>query len=445
MDWNKWKQRLCGLFTAGCLLIWGGAAPLQASEAELIELLRQKNLITQEEADRMLKKASAVAEKEKQQLKASVAEDLKKDAAKGEFLPSALKGVKLSSTIFAGWEGTNRHPAGNNSNANTGSNANKFYLDRAYLTVSKDVNNWLGMRFTADLFRDAHDVANNGLELRVKYAYADLKFFGTSTKAGMVPTPSDSYDGSIYPYRVQGKHFLDAYGIQSSADLGIVNSGAFGGNMDKEYLKYGNRSFGGKWGGWMVGLYNGTGYDRDETNTNKVVSGLVYIRPLPTVSILKGLQIAYVGTYGLSNSNFNAANLPPDKKLTDYPDWRSHILQASLVHPYFAVMGQYYWGVGQKTSNDEKNRKGYLTAGYVRIPYVEKLRVFGKYYTMDPDTDLTATQAKTKNEYAVYVAGLSYDWSKEFMPFIAWEREDNKRHSTRIDYDKYQIGFQLNF
>ncbi len=75
----------------------------------------------------------------------------------------------------------------------------------------------------------------------------------------------------------------------------------------------------------------------------------------------------------------------------------------------------------------------------------EKLRGFGKYYTMDPDTDLTATQVKTKNEYAVYVAGLSYDWSKEFMPFIAWEREDNKRHSARIDYDKYQIGFQLNF
>ncbi len=442
MVWKKW---VCGLMIMGCLLITGNSSALWAGDADLIDLLRKKNIITQEEADKMMKKVRFTAEKDKASIKKEVKDDIKKDAAKGEFVPAALKAVKFGTTIFAGWEGTNTHQARNNDTANTGANANKFYLDRAYLTLTKDVNEWLGMNITADVFRDTHDVATNGLELRLKYAYADVKYFGTSTKAGMVPTPSDAYDGSIYPYRVQGKHFLDHYGIQSSADLGIVNQGTFGGNMDNDYFKYGSKSFGGKWGGYMVGVYNGTGYDRDETNTNKIASGLIYVRPLPGVSFFKGLQLAYVGTYGLSNSNFTTTTVPADKKVTDYPDWRSHIAQVSYVHPFFTLMGQYYWGVGQKTSTDEKNRKGYLVAAHVSVPYVEKLRVFGKYHTFDPDTDKTATAASNKNEYALYTVGLSYDWNKEFMPFIAWEREDNKRFSGRTDYDKYQVGFQLKF
>lgn len=442
MHWKKW---IGGLMVMGCLLIMGNGATLWASDADLIELLRKKNVITQEEADRMLNKVRTAAEKEKADIKKEVKGDIKKDAAKGEFLPSALKGFKFGATIFAGWENINTHESRANGTPHTGSNTNRFYLDRAYISLSKDIENWLGMNITADLFRDTHDVDSNGHELRLKYTYADLKFFGTSTKAGLIPTPSDAYDNSIWPYRVQGKNYLDAYGIQSSADMGIVNQGIIGGYMDEEYLKYGNKSFGGKWGGWMVGLYNGSGYDREERNTNKAVSGLIYVRPLPEQSFLKGLQLAYVGNYGLSNNTFTAANLPAGSKLTDYPDWRSHIVQASFVHPYFDLMGQYYWGTGQKTSTDEKDREGYLVQGYVRVPYVEKLRVFAKYYTMDPDKDLSATAAKNKNEFAVYAAGISYDWSKELMPFIAWEREDNKQFSARSDYDKFQAGFQLKF
>lgn len=443
MNWKKW---IGSLMVAGCLLVTGNVSAIWAGDEDLIHLLRQKNVITQDEADKMLNKVRTTAEQEKASIKKEVKEDIKKDAAKGEFLPRELKGFKFGTTIFAGWYGKNTYPTSANNVVNRGANENKFYLDRAYVSLSKDVNNWLGMNVTADLFRDTHDVTNNGLELRLKYAYADMKFFGTSTKAGMIPTPSDAYDNSIWPYRVQGKNFLDAFSIQSSADLGISNQGVFGGYMDDDYLKYGNKAFGGKWGGYMVGLYNGTGYDRDETNTNKIVSGLVYVRPLPGVSYLKGLQMAYVGTYGLSNTNFTAANATAaNKAITDYPDWKSHIAQISYVHPQFALMGQYYWGMGQKTSTEERNRKGYLLSGHVRMPYIEKVRLFGKYYTMDPDADRMARSTSTKDEYAVYVVGLSYDWSREFMPFIAYERENNKQFSSRTDYDMYQVGFQLKF
>ena len=451
MNWKKW---LSGLVVAGCLLVGGSIAPLWASEADMIDLLLKKNVITQEEADRMTDKIKSSSQQEKAEIKKELTEDINNDAAKGDFIPSALKGFKFGTTIYSFWQGQNYFSGAN-------ANTNKFVLDRAYLTLTKDVNDWLGMNITADLYNDAAPTVtptvggtagtasvtdnNTSYELRFKYVYADLKLFGTSTKIGLVPTPSDAYDGSIYPYRMQGKHLLDVLGVQASADLGIVNQGVFGGYMDSEYLKYGDKSFGGKWGGYMIGLYNGAGYDyTTENNNNKTVSVLVYVRPFPTVSILQGLQLAYVGTYGLSNKTFTAP-APAGSTTTDYPNWRANIAQVSLVHPYFAIMGQYYWGEGLKNSTEEKNRKGYLIVGYVRIPGVEKLRVFGKYYTYDPDSDLTATSTTKKNEYSVYVAGLSYDLSKEFTPFISWERENNKEFSSRTDYNRYQIGFQLKF
>jgi hypothetical protein len=43
------------------------------------------------------------------------------------------------------------------------------------------------------------------------------------------------------------------------------------------------------------------------------------------------------------------------------------------------------------------------------------------------------------------VGGLSYDVSKEFMPFVSWERGDSNINAGRIDYNKYQVGFQLKF
>ena len=204
-----WRKITCCLLIALCLSAWGAGAEGKTTDRELVDLLRQKNLISQEEADRLTKKIEETEKKEK--------EDIKKEVAKGDYLPAALKGVKLSSTICAFWEGKSKY-GGNDANTN------QFVLDRAYLTLTKDFNEHLAMNFTADLFRSADaDEAASGLELRMKYACADLKFFGTETLVGMVPTPSDAYDGSIWPFRVQGKNYLDALGIQSSADLGIVN------------------------------------------------------------------------------------------------------------------------------------------------------------------------------------------------------------------------------
>jgi hypothetical protein len=410
----------------GCFFIMGFLTALHAAEsdvARLINLLKSKNILTQQEADSLMSELNANTQKERAEMK----EEMKAAASKGEFLPPALRGFKFGTTIYGEWN--NKKPDG-------GASTNQFALNRAYLTLTKDVNDWLGMNITADLFNSVDPADNrDGLQLRLKFAYANLNLYGTTTQLGMIPTPSDAYDSAIWPYRAQGQNLLDGLGIQSTSDLGISNQGAFGGYMDVDYLKFAAKPFAGKWGGYFVGIFNGAGFTNTEANNNKVPSGLIYIRPLPTVPFLKGLQLAYSGTYGQSNNTF----APGQGITTDYPNWRVNIGQVSLQHEYFTVMGQYYWGKGTFTSLEEHDREAYLAAAFMRIPGLEKLRVFGKYYYYDPNTD------QSNDSYKTYIAGLSYDVTNEFMPFVAFERRVFESVAAGADYDKYQVGFQLKF
>jgi len=459
MYWRKW---LCFFVVAVGFLLWSGLAPVHASEtALLINLLKKKNIITQQEADEILKELKTVAQQEKKEIKkevkaevkAEVTQDIKKDAGKGAFLPKSLQGFKLGGQIFAEWNAKNYYPGltGNGVPTNVDTSSNEFALNRGQFTLSKDFNDWLGMQLTADVFYLSTDAAgatstesHSGPELRLKQAFASMKYAGTTTHFGLVNTTSDDYDNSIWPFRVQGKNLLDELGIQSTFDLGVANQGVIGGYMDDEYLKYANRAYSGKWGGWRAGLFNGAGYTKYEGNNNKAASALVYFRPLPNTPFLKGLQLAYVGTWGQGNTFIGgntAANQPKG-----YPNYLINLAQVSLLHPWFAVMGQYYWGQGTAAGNDDTKRAAYLASAYVRIPGIQKLRAFGKIYNYDPDT------YREKDDYNVFVAGLAYDLSPEFMPFVAWEHRDNGQNvalgtsnSGRIDYHKYQVGVQVKF
>jgi hypothetical protein len=81
----------------------------------------------------------------------------------------------------------------------------------------------------------------------------------------------------------------------------------------------------------------GSGFDTPERNKTKVVCGLEYVRPFPVTPILKGFQLAYDGTYGESNNQF----APGSGNANDLPTWQVNVLQGSLQHPSFTVMGQY--------------------------------------------------------------------------------------------------------
>lgn len=422
MKKNGWLSLVLVLFF---LAAWGGPGQVQAGERDtllLLNLLKKKGVITEEESQELMKEVQTQAKQEKEERK----QEIKEVAQKGDFLPGYLKGVKFGTTIFGEWRLRSEDKGG--------TTTNEFLLNRGYLTLSGKLNSWLGFNLTSDIFtsRDADD-KGNGLEIRMKYAYADLHFWNTVTELGMAHTPSDMYDSSVWPYRVQGKHFLDDNSIQASSDFGVNIRGTFGGTMDDEFRSYAGSTFAGKWGGYQVGIYNGGGYTNTEANTDKPLGGLVYFRPAPGVEMLKGLALSYFGMFGKSNNSFTAAG-----KTNDYPNVQVNLAQLAWQHKWFTLFGQYYWGKGAFTSTEENSRNGWLAEGFVRIPKVEKLRVFGRYFNYDTNTDLANDAQNT------YVLGVSYDWSKEFMPFLAYEHRDFE-DSKKKDYDQFQLGFQLKF
>jgi predicted porin len=74
----------------------------------------------------------------------------------------------------------------------------------------------------------------------------------------------------------------------------------------------------------------------------------------------------------------------------------------------------------------------------MKIPGLEKMRIFAKYENFDPNTK------KTNDGVTTYIAGISYDVTRELMPFFAYENKDFES-ATGADYTKYQVGFQFNF
>ena len=123
------------------LLVWCGPAPLQAGERDtllLLNLLKKKGVITEQEAQELLKEVQTAAKEEKEEQK----KEIKEAAQKGDFLPVYLKGVKFGTTIFAELRLRSEDKGG--------ASTNEFLLNRGYLTLSGKVNSWLGFNLTSD-------------------------------------------------------------------------------------------------------------------------------------------------------------------------------------------------------------------------------------------------------------------------------------------------------
>ena len=125
------KRLWMAVFAVGFLIGLGGVYGVQAGEIDamhLINLLKQKGVLTQEEADGLLNEARRKAKAEKEALKA----EIKQEGEKGAYLPKALKDIGFSSTIFAEWNMKDTE--------NGGTTTNQFLLNRAYLTLKKKID-----------------------------------------------------------------------------------------------------------------------------------------------------------------------------------------------------------------------------------------------------------------------------------------------------------------
>ncbi len=378
-----------------CFLLMEGVALVRASSVnELLQVLQEKGVLTEDEARAIAKESSQEAKTLK-----------------------ALKGLKIGTLTYLDY-------SIGRSNGKPGS---KFSVTRSYFDVKKAITPWFAFRFTPDVTRKS----DGDISLRVKYVYAQFKIpsagFLTNMKAevGQGHFPWLDFQEHINPYRCQGTMPRERAGTFNSADMGIGVMGYFGGKLPKYYVRELSTHYPvfshytGLYGSWHLGVYNGGGYHADEANNNKALEGRITIRPLGAMdSYLRGLQLSYFFIRGKGN------------QATNPPDFNVDLFMVSFQHPWFVVTAEYSTSKGNnKGSWVYKGRdlktKLYSVFGDVTLPVLEeKLHAFARYDRFDPDKDNVVTNGAGKDNYTLYMAGLAYYFYKKNIFMITYEKTD---------------------
>lgn len=412
------KMKISVLFFAAALVVVVTGSAF--AEDPLVEKLKQKGILTEEEASQIQKEAS------KQEVK----------------LPKGLEGISIGALGYIDYS------AGKSLSSGRHGSYNRFALTRGYINIAKKLTPWLSVRMTPDVFQESKDTAASDYGswlLRFKYYYAqfslpDMAFFtNNKSELGMGHMAWLDFQEHVNPYRCQGTMFQERFGTFNSSDLGVGIMGYLGGEISEEYQKNVTKYYAGKYGSYHLGLYNGAGYHAAENNDNKVVEYRLTVRPLPNV--LPGLQLTYFGLTGKGNAATN-------------PDWQVNTGFVSYEAPMYTLTAEAIRNTGNQAgtwlktgTTDSKDTDGYSFFGFVRIPRMGKLRAFARYDYFDPDDEVSDDEAK------LYIAGLSYDVFKHNMAILDYERFEYGNNNPKVsgsataaDYeDKIQFVYQISF
>ena len=438
-------KKMLIIFIACCLsLMWSvtGRADQKLFEEEILDLLKEKNIITPEKYQELshklkkekqsvneailelLKEQKIVSQPKYDELKAKAEEEKKKATVQVVQIPEALKGVQFKGTWYLDYKAGKR-------NADD-ERYNEFSLTRGYLDFRKEFTPWFSGRITPDITRDS----TGDYKLRIKYLYGNFKLpdFKIFTKnwieVGMIHTPWFDFEENINIYRSQGTMFIERNEIMNSADLGVGFFGYFGGEMPEEYLKKVNKHWAGRYGSYGIGIYNGGGYHAGENNENKAFEARLTLRPFP--DRIPGLQLTYFNTTAKGNRK-------------EEPDWKTNIGFLSYEAAWGTLIAQYAdakgsqkgeYKVGSTTFLDERDKDGYSFFANLKAPWNPRYRAFVRYDFWDPDDDIKGDTQKR------YIGGLSYAFYKECMLTGAYE---NLKDSAGKDAHFFQTVMQIMF
>jgi len=332
----------------------------------LLDKLRDKGVLTQEEYDELMKAETP-----------------------GEKVLKFLGGISIGTLSYFDFS------VGDDS---SGEFNNQFSITRGYIVIRKQLTPWLAFRITPDIT----------LERQEK-----IEIDGEEIVLGHMPWLD--FEEHINPYRCQGTMFIERAGTFNSADLGVSIRGYLGRQLDEYYMKKVSKYYAGRYGSWHIGVYNGPGYHATENNNNKVPEYRLSVRPLP--DIVPGLQVHYFGLYGEGNHD----------TVGEYPDYRVHLGMLSYQNEWVTFTGQYAqtWGNASGTWVVPGTDQALKTEGYsffvnTKLPVLNrKLNLFARYDHFDPDR----TDAVTPGDdcYDLVNSGLAWEFYHHWMALLVYE------------------------
>ena len=462
----------------GFLLVLVLVAPAWSYQVDdpLLRVLIRKGILSEDEALEILQEARKEKVLEEQRTRKIAQEVARKESTKVA-LPKGLRGVKLGTLTYIDYSAGKKN----------GESYNKFAITRGYLNFKKKINDWLSFRMTPDVHLDD----NGDLNVRIKYAYAGFKLpsFGFLTdikmEAGQGHFPWLVFQEHINPYRAQGTMARERAGTFNSADVGVSIAGYFGGRLDKTYVRELSshypvfNHYDGKYGSWWFSLMNGGGYHAKENNQNKVIEGRITLRPFGDYTQgfmpLAGLQFSYFFIRGEGNntpaenyssgysSGLVSANTSLDSWNKEYPDYNLDLFMLSYQHTWFVITLEYSTSEGNNSgkwvgpTGEALDTELWSVFADVTLPvFGERLHLFGRYDSFDPDEDDVWTAGIGDDEYDLYMVGLAYQVYKKNMILLVNEWVDYERNNgglkklpsvnKALDNDyRIQLVYQVSF
>ena len=324
--------------------------------------------------------------------------------------------------------------------------ANKFDVERAYLTFRMPAGDRASVRITTDLYQQTSSGSDSyyrGWTVRAKYAYLqynylDGKAWRGSARLGLLHTVFIEHDESFWPRWIANSP-TERAGFFSSADAGIANTIT---------LPDG-------WGEVYSTVTNGPGYTSRETDRFKDVATRVTVRPLAKQesSAFRSLALSAWGYKGAIGSNFvngGAGQVGPVGDALQRDRWGIH---AGLANPRVTVAAQYAARVdeGEQGLNTPASPRvvvdstGTVVSGYTLIrPFrgtgtkVHPLSVLARF-------DRVTTSTESDAAFDVVIAGLVWDVSSKLSMSVDYQeatpREGSPIAPTRTWYAHFVARF----
>jgi hypothetical protein len=301
--------------------------------------------------------------------------------------------------------------------------ANRFDLERAYLTFRIPAGDRASVRVTTDVFQQTtpgNDSYYRGWTVRAKYAYLQYNYLNgsdwkASARIGLLPTVFIEHDEQFWPRWISPSP-TERAGYFASADAGISNTVSIPGRMGEIYAS----------------VVNGPGYTSREVDRFKDYSARVTLTPWAKYShsMLRGLAVSAWGYRGATASKFvdgGQGQAGPIGTALDRDRWGLHI---GNLNPRITFGIQYasrreQGELGSNTAASPRevvDSTGTLVSGYALVrPFnpgpakPHPLSLLARYDRVTVNTDSDA-------RYDAIIGGLIWDL--------------NSRVSASLDYQE---------
>ncbi len=263
------------------------------------------------------------------------------------------------------------------------SHGNNFDVTRAYLRALGKFPNGIQTQVTIDV--DSRRAAANQQTFRLKYAFVSYtpEHSPLTWKMGMIHTPWNDFEESLWDYRMQGTIPMERVGYLTSSDIGIGVDGMWG------YDKY----------AVQAGVYNGEGYSNAPGDQRKdmQVRGSIRLAHTDLAGKAGGLRLS--GYTQMGHANGGGAR----QRLIGMLSYKSTRL---------TLAGQI--GLAQdSTSATTPKQRGRLLSGYGtwRLGDSSRVTLLGRVDHWDPNVDSTSSIATTRlavEPQTRIIAGIAY-------------------------------------